>query len=189
MDDPQYIVLVALDTPSRSAGIYISGGVMAAPTVGAVMADILPYLGVPSNYGTEDVRAQSVIMPDLSGKSLKEANATLKTLNLTAVVQGEGDVITCQIPAAGQTVPGGSQVLLYFGAAADVSYVKVPDFSGMTYQQASEAAAQLDLYILSSGNPSTQSGVVVIDQTVTAGTEVLCGTTISLLFADLNIRD
>ena len=46
MDDPQYIVLVALDTPSRSTGIYISGGVMAAPTVGAVMADILPYLGI-----------------------------------------------------------------------------------------------------------------------------------------------
>ncbi len=46
MEDPQYIVLVALDTPSRQTGIYISGGVMAAPTVGAVMADILPYLGV-----------------------------------------------------------------------------------------------------------------------------------------------
>ena len=46
MDDPEYIVLVALDTPSRKTGIYISGGVMAAPTVGAVMADILPYLGV-----------------------------------------------------------------------------------------------------------------------------------------------
>ena len=46
MDDPEYIVLVALDTPSRATGTYISGGVMAAPTVGAVMADILPYLGV-----------------------------------------------------------------------------------------------------------------------------------------------
>ena len=46
MDDPRYIVLVALDTPSRATGIYISGGVMAAPTVGAVLADILPYLGI-----------------------------------------------------------------------------------------------------------------------------------------------
>ena len=46
MDDPQYIVLVALDTPSRSTGLYISGGMMAAPTVGQVLADILPYLGV-----------------------------------------------------------------------------------------------------------------------------------------------
>ena len=52
MDDPQYIVLVALDTPSRSTGIYISGGVMAAPTVGAVMADILPYLGVKQTLPT-----------------------------------------------------------------------------------------------------------------------------------------
>ncbi len=51
MDDPAYIVLVALDTPSRSTGIYISGGVMAAPTVGAVMADILPYLGVEKTQG------------------------------------------------------------------------------------------------------------------------------------------
>ena len=46
MDDPQYIILVALDTPSRETGLYISGGQMAAPTVGAVLADILPYLGV-----------------------------------------------------------------------------------------------------------------------------------------------
>ncbi|MBR4862958.1 MAG: hypothetical protein IKU07_00160 [Oscillospiraceae bacterium] len=46
MDKPQYIVLVALDTPSRSTGMYISGGVMAAPTAGAVLSDILPYLGV-----------------------------------------------------------------------------------------------------------------------------------------------
>ena len=49
MDNPEYIVLIALDTPSRETGIYISGGVMAAPTVGAVMGRILPYLGVPTN--------------------------------------------------------------------------------------------------------------------------------------------
>ena len=60
MEKPEYIVLVALDTPSRETGLYISGGVMAAPTVGAVMADILPYLGVTKeetdkgeNYETE----------------------------------------------------------------------------------------------------------------------------------------
>ena len=46
MDDPEYIVLVALDTPSRETGLYISGGMMGAPTVGAVLSDILPYLGV-----------------------------------------------------------------------------------------------------------------------------------------------
>ena len=33
-DDPQIVILVLLDTPSSSTGIYISGGQMAAPTVG-----------------------------------------------------------------------------------------------------------------------------------------------------------
>ena len=55
MEKPEYIVLVALDTPSRSTGMYISGGVMAAPTVGAVMADILPYLGVTREATEEGV--------------------------------------------------------------------------------------------------------------------------------------
>jgi hypothetical protein len=34
-----------MDTPSPSTGIYISGGQMAAPVVGKVLADVLPYTG------------------------------------------------------------------------------------------------------------------------------------------------
>ena len=45
-DDPKIAILVLLDTPSNDTGIYISGGQMAAPVVGNMMADILPYLGV-----------------------------------------------------------------------------------------------------------------------------------------------
>ena len=45
MDDPHIAVLVFLDTPSSETGIYISGGQMAAPTVGNIFADALPYLG------------------------------------------------------------------------------------------------------------------------------------------------
>ena len=189
MDDPQYIVLVALDTPSRSTGIYISGGVMAAPTVGAVMSDILPYLGVARNYGAEDIRSQSVVMPDLTGQTSKEATASLKDLSLTFLKVGQGDTVTGQIPAAGQSVPGGSQVLLYFGEPEQLRTVKVPDFSGMNRQQAADAAGKLGLYILVSGNPSVEPKVVVTGQSVAAGTEVPTGTTIELTFADLSIRD
>ena len=109
MDDPRYIVLVALDTPSRSTGIYISGGVMAAPTVGAVMADILPYLGVEK---TGDAAAQ-VVLEDYTGMTAAEAQKLLKKLGLTAVICGEGETVLSQLPVAGQSVPSGSQVLLY----------------------------------------------------------------------------
>ncbi len=189
MDNPQYIVLMALDTPSRSTGIYISGGVMAAPTVGAVMSDILPYLGVQRNYAPEDIQSQAITMPDLSGMTMKEATAALKALGLTAQKKGSGETVTGQIPAAGQTVPGGSQVLLYFGEPTEKEMVKVPNFSGMNRQQASDAAGVLGLYILVSGNPSVEPGVVVTAQAVAPGTEVPVGTTIELTFADTDIRD
>ena len=110
MDDPQYIVLVALDTPSRETGLYISGGVMAAPTVGAVMGDILPYLGVHQSTGPEQI-----LLDDLTGLSLKEAESILKAKNLTALLSGEGDTVVSQIPRGGQNVPAGSRILLYLG--------------------------------------------------------------------------
>ena len=107
MNDPKYIVLVALDTPSRETGLYISGGVMAAPTVGAVMADILPYLEVASEPGT------CVELPDLTGLTAAQAEKELKKIGLTAVADGTGAVITDQLPAAGSTVYTGTQVLVY----------------------------------------------------------------------------
>ncbi len=112
MDDPRYIVLVALDTPSRQTGIYISGGVMAAPTVGAVMADVLPYLGVAQNNSAAD---QWVMLEDVTGFSAGEAEKKLKEAGLSAVTEGFGQAVVTQIPLPGQSVPVGSQVLLYLG--------------------------------------------------------------------------
>ncbi|MBO5129037.1 MAG: PASTA domain-containing protein [Oscillospiraceae bacterium] len=110
MSDPEYIVLVALDTPSRETGLYISGGVMAAPTVGAVLSDILPYLGVEKTEQEE-----TVLLEDLTGLSRSEAEKILNEQSLTAQFVGEGENVTGQIPAAGTRIPGGSQVLLYLG--------------------------------------------------------------------------
>ena len=113
MDKPEYIVLVALDTPSRSTGIYISGGVMAAPTVGAVMADILPYLGVANSYAQDDPAGKTVEIPDFTGLAKKEAENQLKQLGITAVFEGSGPAVTHQIPSKGALVPGNSQMILY----------------------------------------------------------------------------
>ncbi len=115
MDDPQYIVLVALDTPSRQTGIYISGGVMAAPTVGAVMADILPYLGVKQNEAGQNAAAQRIPLEDVTGMSVEEAQKKLKDAGLVVVTEGFGETVLTQIPLPGQNVPAGSQVLLYLG--------------------------------------------------------------------------
>ncbi len=184
MDDPEYIVLVALDTPSRSTGIYISGGVMAAPTVGAVMADILPYLGVSQQFAEGDVAGKTEIMEDYVGFSLEEAKKRLKAQSLTARYVGSGDTVTGQIPAAGEIVPGGSEVLLYLGEETPDQTVTVPDFSGMNRQKASDAAGKLGIYILVTGNNGVAPTVTVSAQDIPPGTQVPLGTTIKLTFTD-----
>ena len=189
MEDPQYIVLVALDTPSRKTGIYISGGVMAAPTVGAVMADILPYLGVEQTFSEEDVAGQLVVLEDMTGMTAKEAEKLLKATNLTARTEGTEERITAQIPAPGQTVPGGSQVLLYFGEEAVERTVAVPDFTGMNRQQASDAAGAAGLYIQVTGNTKIAPNVTVTVQHTPKDTLVPVGTTIRLEFADSRAAD
>ena len=183
MDDPEYIVLVALDTPSRSTGIYISGGVMAAPTVGAVMSDILPYLEVKK---TEDATGE-VTVEDYTGLTLAEANKQLKSLGITAETVGTGETVTGQIPTPGSVVPENSQVLLYLGEEPEQRLVTVPDFTGMTRQQASDAAGVLGLYILPSGNDAMNA--VVTTQSHSKDTQVPVGTTIRLSFADIKAAD
>jgi len=189
MENPEYIVLVALDTPSRSTGIYISGGVMAAPTVGAVMSDILPYLGVEQHFDDDEIQSQTVVMEDLRGRTKREAETWLKDKNLTGLFSGTEDLVTGQIPAAGQPVPGGSQVLVYLGADPEQREVEVPDFAGMNRQQASDAAADLGLYILISGNTDQSTRVVATKQNIPPGQTVPAGTTIQLEFTDTGARD
>ena len=189
MEDPQYIVLVALDTPSRQTGIYISGGVMAAPTVGAVLGDILPYLGVEQTFTQEDLAGQLVVLEDMTGMTAQEAEKLLKTSSLTARTEGTGETVTGQIPAAGQSVPGGSQVLLYFGEPVQERTVTVPDFTGMNRQQASDAAGAAGLYILVSGNTDVAANITVTAQDTPADGQVPIGTTIRLEFADTKAAD
>lgn len=189
MDDPQYIVLVALDTPSRETGIYISGGVMAAPTVGAVLEDILPYLGVQRTFDQDEPAGQIIVVPDLTGLTVKEAEKILKAQGLGYQAVGAQETVTAQIPAAGKSVPGGSEVLLYFGDAPPTEMVTVPDFTGMNRQQAADTATQLGMYILISGNTSLDASVKVSTQSIAPGTEVVRGTTINLNFIDTKAAD
>ena len=102
---------------------------------------------------------------------------------------GTGETVTGQIPAAGQTVPGDTEVLVYLGEAPPERTVTVPDFSGMNRAQADAAAGEQGLHILITGNDDISTKVVVTSQDTPAGTEVPMGTTIQLHFTDTGARD
>jgi beta-lactam-binding protein with PASTA domain len=67
--------------------------------------------------------------------------------------------------------------------------VGVPDFAGLTRQQASDTAGRLGLYILTKGNTGLESTVTVTAQSPDKDTLVPIGTTITLEFTDTQIRD
>ena len=189
MDNPRYIILVALDTPSRETGIYISGGVMAAPTVGAVLTDILPYLQVEKVYDLTDPSSQTVTVPDLSGATQKEAEQLLKDTTLEAVFSGSGETVTGQLPAPGQNIPGGSQVIVYLDEQIQDDVVTVPDFHGMNVEQASQAAANAGVCLLPSGNPDLTLPLQVLTQEPAADTQVSRGSTVQIQFTDPGAHD
>ena len=184
MDDPEYIVLVALDTPSRETGIYISGGVMAAPTVGAVMERILPYLGVSRNWTEADPAGRELVLEDYTGMTHDQVKASLAQLGISYQAVGDGETVTAQVPSGGSTVPGDSEILLYFGTPGETQQVCVPDFIGMSPEAAKTRAEELGLYILVSGNTGQGSTVMVTEQQIPPGTMVPKGTTIELKFID-----
>jgi len=125
----------------------------------------------------------------MTGLTGEQAQKVLKEQGLTAMLVGDGECVTSQIPAAGESIPGDSQVLLYLSEEPEERLVTVPDFTGMNRQQASDAAGSLGLYILVRGNNSLDYNVVVTAQSEPKDTQVPVGTTIQLEFADTAAHD
>ena len=79
--------------------------------------------------------------------------------------------------------------MVYFGSVKTPQPVTVPDFRGMTRQQAFDAAGLLGLYILVTGNDGICPTVVVTTQSVMPGTLLEPGSTVTLQFTDTKTTD
>ena len=197
IDDPKYVVLVALDTPAYSEnsekytvhGMYISGGLMAAPTVRDIFLDILPYLGVEPDYGSEDIRGVNFTVPDVIGMDETEAGELLAEKTITYRVVGTGSVVTDQLPVAGSQVPGNSQIILYMGAEKQATRVEVPDFIGCSVADVNYLASNAGLYVQAKGTDRTDVYVLAAYQDIDPGTEVDRGTTITVEFSSTGASD
>ena len=187
-DDPQVIILLAYNSPkpaypggnTTAGGWYISGGNMAAPMAGELLEDILGYLGVEKTY----TASADVLVPNLVGLDLASATASLEKNGLSLRTVGDGAAVTGQIPAAGASIPGGSQVVLYMGEEVPTDQVTVPSVVGLTAAQAEEKLAAQGLYMRATGASDYSSGVVAYEQSVAAGTSVDRGTTVEVRFSD-----
>ena len=189
-DDPQVIMLITMDTPSRATGTYVSGGNMVAPTASTVMAEILPYLGVEPSYSAEELLGMDTTVPNVIGMSVEEAKAKLKDRALSYKIVGDGETITDQTPAGGAIIPGKSSVILYADEEKSTDKCVVPHLIGKTPSEANTTATAAGLLIRFSGTTGSESSSVrVLSQSIDEGTEVEAGTVITVQLGDTSVTD
>lgn len=198
-NDPQVIVLLAYDGPRPVSegsnhtkdGYYISGGNMAAPMAGELIANILDYMGVEKQYTPEELSGADVAVPQLKGHYLDYAQTLVNQAGLTCRTVGEGNVVTGQIPAAGAYIPGNSQVVLYLGnEEVPNDQVEVPELTGKTLEEVQSALTNAGLYLRASGASDYYgSSYKAISQSCGAGAMVDRGTVVEVRFADGDVLD
>ena len=133
-DEPKIVVLVVIDEPQGST----YGGVVAAPVFRAIVEKVLPYLNIlpkgtmvvkneseiPAKREAartlpviEEIKvgrgAERVMMPDLTGLSMRRALSRIEGRGLIIKVSGNGRLVE-QVPRAGVVIDKGEICYLKF---------------------------------------------------------------------------
>lgn len=106
-DNPKYLFMILVDEPS--AGAYY-GSLVAAPYGKSFFSQLFEFYNIPKD--DLSVVLEEVIMPQVVGLSLANAVAELKKVGLEYEIDGDGSIITKQLPPAGTKIYKGSVVLL-----------------------------------------------------------------------------
>ncbi len=193
-DDPRVVVLLAYDKPQESAtnetvsttGVYISGGNMAAPMAGPLIARILDYMGAEKIYSSDEGAASSVRMPSVVSMPVADAATKLHDAGLSYRTVGEGATVSRQVPEARTMIPGDATAILYLGDATPEDTNIVPYVVGLSYENAKAALENAGFFMQASGVTTYYSAsTTAVSQSVENGAEEEVGTVIEVQFSNV----
>lgn len=172
VDNTELVVLLTLYAP-RTSNYY--GGSIAAPAVSQILAEVLPYLDIPSNETSTSSTQDLISTPDVTNKTVAEAQKKLQEAGLEYSTNlSADDIVTEQVPPKGTQLTNGGIVKLYAEGNDDRVSQTVPDLKGVTFEQAKIMLKAKNLNIASTG-----SGIVIA-QDPQSGTSVDEGTVINV---------
>lgn len=190
MDDPQIAVLVTINDLPES--VPHGGGAIAAPVVGRIMEDVLPYIGVAAVYSDEENDRRELTVPGVIGSTEAQAASALEQAGFEYTVVGDGDTVTDQVPSSGVRIPASGKVILYMGESKPTEQIPVPDLTGMTPDQCRWVLQEYGLYLKQKGVASSQvtGSTTASKQSPAAGTKVNIGAVVTVEFSDTtNVND
>ena len=178
-EDPQIVILLLLDE-AQMENPY--GSVVAAPVVGAMLADILPYMGVEPNYTEAELEAMTGKVKDVTGNLVHDAMTTLRLQGYSVTVSGEGTTVVAQSPEAGSQLSAGGTITLYTDESLIPKEIEVPNVEGMSVTEVNNAIIGAGLKLKLIGVSESASDQVAYTQTPAAGEKVMPGTIIEVSF-------
>ena len=178
-DDPQIALLVMLDSPGSGSGVYVSGGQMAAPTVGKMFADILPYMGIEPKYDESSEKADKPV-PDLNGLSVDDAKTKLSENGFDCRLIGSGTTVTAQLPLTGCVIAEGSTVIIYADASPSAALETMPGIKGLSYADAVKELSKYGVFARSNTVVRDAENQKVLTQSVKAGADIKHGTVVEV---------
>lgn len=87
ISDPSVAVLITLYNPTGEGGHQ--GGGVAAPIGSQIFGEVLPYLEVVKDAQQSEEITKEIEVPNIEGKTIKEAESILKENNLKLVINNE----------------------------------------------------------------------------------------------------
>ena len=111
IENPQMVILITLYNPTGEGGHQ--GGGVAAPVAGKIFSEVLPYLNIKKET---DEPKQQVKVPELTGKTIKEAEKILKENNLEIKTEegiNKEEIIKKQIPEKEILVDEGTSIIVH----------------------------------------------------------------------------
>ncbi len=176
--DPEIVTLIIVDEPM---GGTVYGSTVAAPYVSNLLSFVLPYLGYEPEYTDRDLEKIEVTVPDFTGAAIEDARSDVSWRGLTCEIVGDGDTITHQVPAAGEIISQSKgRVILYTGAETPKATVAVPDLVGKTAEAANRTLLGAGLNVRFTGSSGTDTGVIVLRQSIEKDTMVAPGTVVEI---------
>ena len=179
IEDPQIVVLLLLDE-AQMENPY--GSVVAAPVVGAMLADILPYMGIEPNYTQAELDAMTGKVKDVTENLVHDAMTTLRLQGYSVTIVGEGTTVVAQSPEAGSQLAAGGTITLYTDESLIPKEIEVPDVEGMTVTEVNNAIIGAGLKLKLIGVSESATDQIAYIQTPAAGEKVMPGTIIEVSF-------
>lgn len=178
-DDPQIVILLLLDE-AQMENPY--GSVVAAPVVGAMLSDILPYMGIEPSYTEEELEAMTGKVKDVTGNIVHDALTTLRLQGYSVTVSGSGTTVVSQLPEGGSKLSAGGTVTLYTEEALIPKEVEVPDVIGKSVTEVNNAIIGAGLKLKLVGVSESAKDQVAYSQNPVAGTKVYPDTVVEVTF-------